>query len=318
MNYFCKEDLERAKSIDLYTYLSNYEPDNLVKISNNNYTTKEHDSLKISNGLWYWFSRSVGGRSALDYLVIVKNMTLVQAVENILKHIGNKNFTTNYVNKENKDIELILPTKNCNNNKVIKYLTDRGIDYEIILECIDNDLIYEDAKHNVVFIGYDSNKKPRYAMIRGTNSSRFMKEAYGSHKAFSFKIDSINNNKTVHLFESAIDLLSFATLLKNDNKEWYNENLLSLAGVYQPSKNINDSKLPLALNYYLNQHPSINKIVLHLDNDNAGELSTLALENILSKKYEVVNENPKIGKDVNDFLCFKLGLRNPKMNEKER
>ena len=41
-----------------------------------------------------------------------------------------------------------------------------------------------------------------------------MQEAYGSHKAFSFKLNSLENNNEVHIFESAIDLLSYATILK--------------------------------------------------------------------------------------------------------
>lgn len=49
-------------------------------------------------------------------------------------------------------------------------------------------------------------------------------------------------NDTVHLFESAIDLLSYATLQKLDGKEWRREHLLSLAGVYQPAKEIEKVK----------------------------------------------------------------------------
>ena len=81
-----------------------------------------------------------------------------------------------------------------------------------------------------------------------------------STPSFSFKLDSIEKSDTVHLFESAIDLLSYATLNKLENKEWYNDNLLSLAGVYQPAKKIDESKIPLALNYYLNQNQNIKKI----------------------------------------------------------
>lgn len=50
------------------------------------------------------------------------------------------------------------------------------------------------------------------------------------------------SNDTVHLFESAIDLLSYATLQKLDGKEWRREHLLSLAGVYQPAKEIEKVK----------------------------------------------------------------------------
>lgn len=35
---------------------------------------------------------------------------------------------------------------------------------------------------------------------------------------------------TVHLFESAIDLLSYATMMKVTDKEYRHEHLLSLAG----------------------------------------------------------------------------------------
>ena len=171
---------------------------------------------------------------------------------------------------------------------------------------------------SVVFVGYDKNNVPRYAGVRATNDSRYMNDAYGSHKAFSFKLDSIEQSDTVHLFESAIDLLSYATLNKLDNKEWYNDNLLSLAGVYQPAKKIDESKIPLALNYYLNQNPNIKKIYLHFDNDSAGRIATMALKTILPKQYEVIDDPPQIGKDFNDFLCAKQGINYKKRYERER
>ena len=203
-------------------------------------------------------------------------------------------------------------------NNVV-FVEDNIDDIDIIKECIDNRLIYQQyPNNNVVFVGYDKTQVPRYACIRATNSSRFMQDAYGSHKAFSFKLDSMNNSNEVHLFESAIDLLSYATLLKMNNKEWYNCNLLSLAGVYQPAKKIDDSKLPLALNYYLNQHQNIKKIYLHLDNDSAGRLATMALKTILPKQYEVIDDPPKIGKDFNDFLCSEKGINYKKNYERER
>ena len=40
-----------------------------------------------------------------------------------------------------------------------------------------------------------------------------------STPSFSFKLDSLEKSDTVHLFESAIDLLSYATLNKLENKE---------------------------------------------------------------------------------------------------
>lgn len=319
MAYYPPDLVAKAKEMDLLTYLKNYEPDELVPFARGTYMTRTHDSLKISNGMWYWFSRGIGGKSALEYLIKVRDYTFLEAVETILKQRKISEPIIYHQREKVKNLRLILPKKNENNNKVITYLTERGIDKDIILECIDNNLIYEDTpNHNVVFVGYDKNNTPRYAGVRATNSSRYMKDAYGSHKAFSFKLDSLNTSNEVHLFESAIDLLSYATIQKDKNKEWYNDNLLSLAGVYQPAKKIDESKIPLALNYYLNQNQNIKKIYLHFDNDSAGRIATMALKTILPKQYEVIDEPPLIGKDFNDFLCATKGINYKKRYEKER
>lgn len=82
--YYSKSDIAKAREVDLLTYLQTYEPDELVKISSNVYSTRTHDSLKISNGMWMWWSRGVGGRNALDYLIKVKGLTLYEAVNRIL------------------------------------------------------------------------------------------------------------------------------------------------------------------------------------------------------------------------------------------
>ena len=81
MSYVTPEQITKAKEMDLLTYLQLYEPDNLVRFSGETYCTREHDSLKISNGKWHWFSRGVGGRTALDYLIKVREYSFPQAVE---------------------------------------------------------------------------------------------------------------------------------------------------------------------------------------------------------------------------------------------
>ena len=67
MPYISPEVVEQARQIDLLTYLQSCEPQELVRISGNNYTTRTHDSLKISNGKWMWWSQRIGGYNALDY-----------------------------------------------------------------------------------------------------------------------------------------------------------------------------------------------------------------------------------------------------------
>ena len=81
MPYIPPQVVQEVKRMDLLTYLKNYEPYELVHFSGNTYTTRTHDSLKISNGKWMWWSRGIGGRSALDYLIKVKDYSFLEAVE---------------------------------------------------------------------------------------------------------------------------------------------------------------------------------------------------------------------------------------------
>ena len=62
MPYIPPQVVQEVKRIDLLTYLKNYEPYELVHFSGNTYTTRTHDSLKISNGKWMWWSRGIFNR----------------------------------------------------------------------------------------------------------------------------------------------------------------------------------------------------------------------------------------------------------------
>ena len=308
MPYIAPEVITEAKRMDLLTYLREYEPGELVKFSSNTYTTRTHDSLKISNGKWMWWSRGIGGKSALDYLIKVRGMDFVQAVQTIMGN-GSVSFPTCKNIKSYEEQPLLLPQKSPTTEVVFDYLFGRGIDYEIINHCLEQELIIESLPyHNAVFIGYDENKEPKYAAYRATNQSRIMGDCTGSKKQYSFRLTAENTGE-VHLFECAIDLLSYATLMKLEGKDWRQFNLVSLAGVYSPNQKIEDSKVPVTLGRLLEKDKTIRRIVLHLDNDIAGRKATKALQTILSDKYEVVDDPPQYGKDVNDFLCKRLGIK---------
>ena len=311
MAYVSPDQVEKARQMDLLTYLRTYEPDELVHAGGNTYCTRTHDSLKISNGKWYWFSRSIGGYSALDYLMEVKNIPFLQAVE----QLSGQAAALPPVVRQEKTRVLLLPKANADTAKAEAYLQGRGIDPEIIRFCIQTGRLYEsDPHHSVVFVGRDRYGKLRYANIRGTTSG-FKGEANGSDKRFSFSIPA-QGSDTVHLFESAIDLLSYATMRKRRGEEWNTEHLLSLAGVYRPKKELRESSLPLALKQYLQDHPGIRKIILRLDRDAAGKESMNALYALLSDRYEVTAKLPRWGKDYNDALCMSLGVPTNKPSER--
>ena len=135
------ELVEEIKKMDLLTYFQNYESQELVRVGNGTYTTKTHDSLRMSNGLWNWFSRKIGGRSAIDYIKEEKGLKFIDAVEYIADKMNyHRPFIyENDYKKEEKIFE--LPQKELNNNRAKSYLIKRGIDKEIVQKCIENNLI---------------------------------------------------------------------------------------------------------------------------------------------------------------------------------
>lgn len=316
MAYIPPELVAEARQVDLLTYLKNYEPYELVEVCRNTYTTKSHDSLKISNGLWYWFTKGVGGKSAIDYLIKVRNFTFINAVQTVLGNIKIQAPVQYKQQEKEREKHLKIPVKAVSNDRAINYLLSRGIDKDIINYCIENKLLYQEEKtNNVVFIGYNNDNIPSYAFCRATNQERFMREATGSNKRYSFKIKADEESNIVHLFESSIDLLSYATLLHLENKNWRAENLLSLGGIYSSKYDVEKTKIPVSLTEFLKQNPNVNEINLHLDNDLAGKNASAFFQQVLSKKYKVFNDTVPYGKDVNEYLCLKKDI---KKIEKER
>lgn len=310
MAYIHPDKLLELRSIDLLSYLKRSDPTNLVRISRDVYCTREHDSLKISNGKWYWWSRGIGGVSALDYLIKVKGYSFLEAANMLLnENTGEVKANADKKEGESREKELLLPKKNGNLDIVKAYLMGRGMDEEIINSCINDGSLYESLPHHsAVFIGKDEKGNARYANIRGTYGD-FKGEAYGSDKRYSFRLMAEYPCSSLHIFESAIDLLSYATYMKHTGEGYTRENLLSLAGVYQPKKEIEKSKVPIALSLFLEKHPEVKTIYLHLDNDKTGKVCTKALQNILKEKAKIVDMKPPVGKDVNDFLMFYLGKK---------
>ena len=331
MCYYTKEAVQTTRKTDLLTFLQQSNPNELQHVSGNVYCTREHDSLKISNGKWYWFSRGIGGRSALDYLIKVKGIPFTEAVGMILgraaemppvSHIRANSqdqaetldnagdldkAEVNDQLKKGQKKELLLPKAvEGRPDRVIAYLVDRGIDRPLIEACINHKLLYESEKyHNAVFVGYDQEGVARYAAIRGTKGS-YKGEATGSDKRFSFSLCLPRQPPTVHVFESAIDLLSYATLEHRAGRDWRGDALLSLAGVFKQKR---EKVVPVALAQFLADHPSVKTVCLHLDNDEIGRSAAKGIiEGLSDQPYEVINQPPSRGKDVNDQLLWELNF----------
>ena len=299
-----QEEIQSARQMDLLTYLQRYEPNELVRVSKDTYCTREHDSLKISNGKWNWFSRGIGGRSALDYLTKVKEMPFVEAVR-LLSAAPPETTPVPRNMTESSKKELLLPECSEDIDEVKKYLQGRGIHPVVVEYCIANKLLFQTLDYkNALFVGYDHEGKPRYGALRSTFSA-YKSELSGSDKHYSFSIATNPEADAIHVFESAIDLLSYATMKLYEGVDWKKMALVSLAGVYKPKR---QGVVPVALSRFLEENPQINTIHLHLDNDEVGRAATAGIVEGLMEKYTVLDEPPTKGKDVNEMLQLRVGI----------
>jgi hypothetical protein len=314
--YISKEELQEIKQLDLLTYLQNYDTAELIKKSRNTYGVKSHSSVSIDlDGGWRRWSRGINGRSALDYLIKVEEYAFLEAAHHLKSLLHNT--PPVFVEQVSvKNTNFTLPDKNSNSLTACKYLIHRGIDKNIIAYCIYEGFLYETKTfHNVVFTGKDADGNICYASLRGTNKQKFHGEVANSDKRFSFSLTLNPKNTTLHIFECPIDLLSHATIINMEGKNWKEENYLSLAGVYMKNNENKPMKAPLALEEYLKNHPYIKTIVTHLDNDEVGIGATSLIKEYYQNRYTIVDKTPKLTKDVNALLCLKV--RNHKDRKQE-
>jgi len=293
-----KEQIERARAWDLLSYLQAYEPGELVKSGLNEYSTRSHDSLKISHGKWCWNSRGIGGRSALDYLIKVRGLPFVDAVKTLC---GDSPPLMPKCPPPCAPVPFTLPKASRFPSAVVAYLQERCIDPEIIGVCIEKRILYESAQYqNCVFVGRDRAGNIRSASLRGTRD-RFKMDAAGSDKRFSFFLPAGNPDcPRLAVAESPIDALSLASLVKQSGENWRDSHYLSLGGT-----------APRALIQFLHDHPHVTQISLCLDNDKAGLDGMDRLEQAvrnnpaLEGRIKLIYHNPppvQCGKDYNDFL----------------
>ena len=190
MPFYNQEEIEKARQVDLFTYLQACEPQELVHVSGNVYCTREHDSLRISNGKWCWFSRGIGGYSALDYLIKVKGCSFMEAMEAVIGRAAIQPPSRAPAPKEEKPKRLLLPPPAPDNRAMLQYLAGRGIDQEILDYCVKTGRVYESRNKghgNVVFVGFDKAGKARFGCLRGIGEGRFHGDVSGSDKHYSIK-----------------------------------------------------------------------------------------------------------------------------------
>ena len=252
-------------------------------------------------------------------------MTFTEAVEKILTIQPKVQQASIQTTKSERFAKLLLPERHSSSERVRRYLLGtRGIDASLVDNLIKTGRIYENKIRfdeqgkrytNAVFVGFDKDRKPRHASIRGIGTG-YKKEAPGSYKRYSFSIPSSIGSDRLHLFEGVIDLLSYASLLKEEQDRGNVDHLLSLSGAFVAKDDSGKYNTPPSIEQFMHDYPGIKTVVLHLDNDRAGRAATVALTAALATDYTIIDEPPPSGKDFNDYLLRRLVEKS--MPEQER
>ena len=297
MPWLSKEQIAEARQVDLLTYLQEREPHELVRSASGEYRTVSHGSLVISNGAWYWNRGKIGGVSALDYLVEVQGMGLVEAVETVAGIRAPSVFPTQLIRKpqeRRKNKPLMLPLRMKYPTLLLTYLQSRGIRPDIIKRCLDSGALYEGRYNDeavCVFTGSDDTGVVRFACMRGIGSD-LKRDCSGSDKRFNFHLPPKGGTSgALAAFEAPIDALSHVIL----QPDWEGHRL-SLSGTSD-----------VALIAFLERNPYINTISLCLDNDDAGRTGSEKIEGGLARDprfshIKVSVDPPADGEDYNTAL----------------
>lgn len=248
------------------------------------FSTVEHDSLRINpdKNIYYRGSSQRGG-SIIDFVMEFTeyntvNLAVIHLSEQ-LNHSGQAQ-QARPAQKEDKQkaapIKFELPTPKGENKNVFAYLTKtRSLHPEIVNRMIKEKYVYQDTRNNCVFVGYDYDGEPSFAMLRGTNtnsSEAFKMDVPGNRYDVGMLINRETNKLVIN--ETMIDCMSYQQILSKQGIDTKEYSYLVLGGV---------GKIE-AVEYHLKNHtPQIDEITIALDNDNAGRLATQKIQEKLRK-----------------------------------
>jgi hypothetical protein len=292
-----EETLRQAREVDLLTYLQEKEPWELKRSAPGEYRTASHGSLVISHGMWFWHRGQVGGASALDYLIKIRGMGFVEAVETVSGIRASPSYSPLQAKSpepRRTDKTLSLPPSARFPKEMLSYLQNRGISPNVIKRCMDAGILYEgrcSGEAVCVFVGRDETGKARFGCMRSVHSG-LKRDCLGSDKRFGFRLAQQSSaSGALAVFESPIDSISHLCLFPSQDCH-----RLSLGGTSDA-----------ALLSFLERHPLITNISLCLDADEAGQTAarkikaTLAADDRFSH-LSVTIDPPEQGKDYNEML----------------
>lgn len=295
-----KEQIAQARAVDLLAYLQTHEPSAIKPDGHGGFRHTEHGSLVFYRDYWYW-NRAGKRMNALDYLVEIRGVRFVDAVETLCGIRGLPSYSLSVAAQQQSQKPrkpFNLPWAYRYATHMVSYLQRRGIHSDIISRCMREGTLFE-ARYKgeavCVFAGYDEIGKARFGCVRGIGSDLKM-DVPRSDKRYSFCLAAEQpGSRQLAVFEAPIDAMSHATLQKLEGWQW-NGHRLSLGGTSD-----------VALLSFLERHPEITRVALYLDNDPAGLVNARRIKQKLraDKRFKHIRVSinpPRRGKDYNQQL----------------
>lgn len=253
----------------------------------------EKNQVWIHGHEWYSHYESKGGH-AVSFVMRYFGLSFQGAIEELIGSSAVVSFQPVEPDKIKELKSLTLPSRSKTTNRLLCYLTkERFIARDVADYFIKAQTLYEDAKyHNCIFVGLDEDGVPRHCHIRST-SGNYKRTESGSQAEYSFHHDG--ESEWLFVFEAPIDMLAFITLHR---KDWQKHSYVALCSVSER-----------ALFHRLEVNPNLRKIVLCLDNDNAGISACERIIGILENKgYSDVRMLHSVNKDWDEDVKAQNGV----------
>ena len=252
----------------------------------------EKNQVWIHGHEWYSHYESKGGH-AVSFVMRYFGLSFQDSVAELIGGSAISSVQSDmFIAKEMKS--LVLPQRSETTSRLLCYLTEeRFIAREVVEYFINAKTLYEDAKyHNCVFVGLDEDAVPRHCHIRST-SGNYKRTVAGSQAEYSFHHNG--ESEWIFVFEAPIDMLAFITLHR---KGWKKHSYVALCSVFER-----------ALIHRLDVNPRLRKVVLCLDNDNAGISACERIKSILRNKgYSDIRIIHSINKDWDEDVKAQNGV----------
>lgn len=286
---FTEEQIMRANNIDIAQML--IRQGEKLKKEGTVYRWMRFDSTVIHGSEWFRHSRQTGG-GPIQFMKHFYGMEFAQAVEYLLNGETASEFVQ-YEKQAEEKKELEIPVFSKNMHRTFAYLIKtRGISADVVSFFVKEKKILETEQyHNVAFCGYDEDGNLKQIHLRSTRSGdRFFLDIEGSDKHYYFR--HMGNGKSVYVFESPIDMLSYISMNKEN---WQESSYVALGGVAID-----------ALENVLNTNPGIKKVYLCFDNDKAGNEAVERIGKVLDENEMGWDRLTPTLKDWNEDLLYGL------------